>query len=865
MTLPEPTSVAGDAGLRQTPARALVLVLWIIMLLFALVLVFGWLQNESRSQIMGYTAMLLALGLMLRLLKQGHFRVVTSMLVFSLLANTVYAVAAAGSIRSVSAIGFVGSVVIAGIVLPRRDLIICLLLCSGAIAGLIWAENASLLAAPSPHVGLRDWVTHVMALIAVATGVYTSQGLMVQALRDKRAELLRRETAEAALRLSEDRASRVFRHSPAAMFVQAQDDLKILDVNHAFERMFGYSQTEIIGCEDVRLWKNEAERTEVLRQLGLFKRVANFSAIGKRKDGSLLSVLFSCELHDGEQSGLLVSSIIDISAEVDARRAARQSQELFVKAFDLSPIHMSIVRAADGVFIAVNGAESLQGYTPDELIGQPCVSMGTWPGDAERERFMARLRAYPEGVMSEKTQMRHKAGHLVDCNLWAVIASISGEECVLSSVINTTEQRRRETQLLDLASGLSGETGKPFFSSVAQHMARSLGADLVVVGELMADQTIQSLAVVRNGQRVEDMRYALAGTPSSAVLQSRDLCVFPDHVDTLFPQAMVLGQDQFKACTGFAMRDVDGNPIGVLTALWRQPQPASADRDALLRIFASRANAELVRLQIDREVQRLNETLEQRVDQRTNQLRATNAELESFGYSVSHDLQSPLRSIQGFMFLLERRLQGRLNTEEERLLERVRVNVLRMHELIKDLLTLARASQGKLARRQTDLSAMAREVVLQQRQRDPQRHAAITIEPGILVMCDEKLARIVLENLIGNAWKYSRDRIDSHIEFGRKPAAGCGNETLFVRDNGAGFNMEYVASLFKPFHRLHHANEFEGSGIGLATVHRILERHGGAICAEATEGAGACFWFSFGSVESWPSSRPGELLASEPA
>jgi signal transduction histidine kinase len=353
------------------------------------------------------------------------------------------------------------------------------------------------------------------------------------------------------------------------------------------------------------------------------------------------------------------------------------------------------------------------------------------------------------------------------------------------------------------------------------------------------------LARVQDGRLQPNIRYALAGTPCDIALGQSELYVHGDGVQQQFPNDPLMAGGGFQAYVGAALRDADGTPIGIVNAAWKQAQPPSPDRDALMQIFASRITAELVRLRRDREISRLQETLEQRVNERTDQLMATNAELESFGYSVSHDLQSPLRSIEGFSVLLARRLQGRLGVEEDRLFERIRVNVVRMHELINDLLALARVSKGKLVLEPVDLSTMAEQVAVQGQLREPQRQVQVTIQPGISARCDSKFARIILENLIGNAWKYSRRRADAQIEFGALPAReGC-RQMLFVRDNGAGFNMAYADSLFKPFHRLHHDNEFEGSGIGLATVHRILERHGGVIRGESTEGAGACFYFSF--------------------
>jgi signal transduction histidine kinase len=415
----------------------------------------------------------------------------------------------------------------------------------------------------------------------------------------------------------------------------------------------------------------------------------------------------------------------------------------------------------------------------------------------------------------------------------------------LSAVITITEQKHREALLLDLAQGLSGETGAPFFHTLVQSLSKAIEADMVMVGEINPDRTMTSLAMVMDQQTAPNLSYALAGTPCDVALVSTDVCAYADQVHRLFPEDKLLAKGGFKAYLGAALRDVDGTPIVVLNALWRSPQTVSPDRDALVRIFASRTSAELIRLRRDREILRLNDTLEQRVNDRTYQLKATNAELESFGYSVSHDLQAPLRSIQGFIVLLNRRLAGRLSVEESRLFDRIQVNVVRVHELICDLLALARASQGELVLEEVDISAMAAQVLAQQKLGNPTRQVSVAIAPHLRALCDAKFARIVLENLIGNAWKYSRKKTDAHLTVGVMPRAQEGHQMLFVRDDGAGFSMEYVGSLFKPFYRLHHDDEFEGSGIGLATVHRILERHGGTVRAEAAEGLGASFYFSF--------------------
>lgn len=831
--------------------RSLLLVLLVVQLLLALLvsvtLVLGVsiVHKSAHLQIIIVMIAIVLTSLAYWLLRRGLFTWASHLLVFSLIVGSTASIIAYGSVRSAMVMGFAGAVVTAGMMLGRRALILSVTLSAAALAALTWAEASGWFVRPDFNVDLSFWLVHMMMLTGIAVSVYTSRRVVLRALREQHTELKRRERAEDELRLSEDRFSRIFRSSPAAIVVQSFDGMAVLDVNPAFERLYGYSRDEFIGSTDAVLWHDPEARKAFQRKLGTTGRVVNLPTDGCTKDGRLINVLLSSEI-EGEGPGrIVVSTITDATAETQARLAARQSAELFSKAFDLSPIHMTIARLSDGTFLAANAAEDrVLGFTAAELIGRTSVDVGVWRNDDERGQFIKALREHGN-VLGREIQMHHKNGSIIDCRVWAAIVEIGGEPCVLSSTINITVQKRREALLIDMAKGLSAETGEPFFRSVVHYLSKAVEADLVMVCETTDNRSATSLAMVQDGVLQSSVSYALAGTPCDITINQADLCVYGKDIQTLFPQDTFLLDGDFQAYTGAALRDADGTPIGIVNAMWRKPQTPSSDRDSLLQIFASRITAELVRLRRDREIQRLHETLEQRVNERTEQLKATNAELESFGYSVSHDLQSPLRSIEGFSVLLARRLKGRLNDEEERLFGRVRSNVARMHELINDLLALARVSNGKLVLEDVDLSVMAQEVIAQLQQRDPLPHVQLAIQPGISARCDSKFARITLENLIGNAWKYSRQRTDAKIEFGALSARDDGRKILFLRDNGAGFNMAYADNLFKPFHRLHHESEFEGSGIGLATVHRILERHGGRIRAESSEGAGACFYFSF--------------------
>ena len=244
------------------------------------------------------------------------------------------------------------------------------------------------------------------------------------------------------------------------------------------------------------------------------------------------------------------------------------------------------------------------------------------------------------------------------------------------------------------------------------------------------------------------------------------------------------------------------------------------------------------RLRAQARVHALNRTLEARVAMRTRELSQANQELEAFAYSISHDLRAPLRAIDGFSRILAERYSETLDEAGQGYLGRVRNAASRMGELIDALLKMSRLSRGAVKREHVDLSRMAGEVVQELREADPGRDVQVEIAPGLSVDGDATLLRNLLANLLGNAWKFTLGRDPGRIEFGTRAGE------FFVRDNGAGFDQQYVDKLFRPFQRLHDQEQFAGHGIGLASVKRIVERHGGTIRAEGREGEGATFYFT---------------------
>ncbi len=242
------------------------------------------------------------------------------------------------------------------------------------------------------------------------------------------------------------------------------------------------------------------------------------------------------------------------------------------------------------------------------------------------------------------------------------------------------------------------------------------------------------------------------------------------------------------------------------------------------------------------EVQALNTELEERVRQRTAELEATNRELEAFSYSVSHDLRAPLRSVDGISVALEEDYGEQLTPEAQNFLRRIRAGVQKMGQLIDALLQLSRITRAELTREDIDVTALAEEVAADLRQQNPTRNLTFRIQPGMRADADPRLVRVAFENLLGNAVKFTAKKEVAVIDVGQDSET---NE-FFVRDNGAGFDMQYAGKLFTAFQRLHGDRDFQGSGIGLATVSRVVRRHGGKTRAESTVGDGATFLFTLG-------------------
>lgn len=321
------------------------------------------------------------------------------------------------------------------------------------------------------------------------------------------------------------------------------------------------------------------------------------------------------------------------------------------------------------------------------------------------------------------------------------------------------------------------------------------------------------------------------------------------HIPTIFVTGV--GKDESCVFRGYEAGAVDYllkpiNPdilrskVNVFLELYRRQKALDVMKDLQREVER--------RKRIEEELRQLNDELENRVAERTSQLESANKELEAFSYSVSHDLRAPLRAINGFCSVLLEDHGSHFNADATELFDRVRNASSRMSQLIDGLLDLSRLNRVAISFAKVDLSAIALEISEQFKEQHPDHSPEIVIPENISAIGDASLLTRVLDNLMGNAWKFTSKRENARIEFGVKAAGRT--EAYYVADNGAGFDQDYASQLFLPFRRLHTENEFPGSGIGLATVQRIVHRHGGRIWAEGKTGKGATFYFTLRNWES---------------
>lgn len=331
----------------------------------------------------------------------------------------------------------------------------------------------------------------------------------------------------------------------------------------------------------------------------------------------------------------------------------------------------------------------------------------------------------------------------------------------------------------------------------------------------------------------------MVGVPAERLLGSSLMCILPEQERAGLPELMRMASTHDVRVERRFLRS-DGTILPVQLSLSQIPVEESGRGICMVATDLTEQKA------AHEEVRRLNAGLEQQVLRRTAELEAANQELEAFTYAVAHDLRAPLRHIHGFSDLLQHDPESVLSADGRHSLDCIRKGTQRMEKLLEDLLNLSRFGRQSLQRRDVDLKKLVRQVMDDLAPDLKDRQIVWKVDDLPVVNCDPALMKIVFGNLLSNAVKFTRPRPTATIEIGQTTRQG--EAVLFVRDNGAGFDMRHAGKLFGVFQRLHRAEDFEGTGIGLATVQRILQNHGGRIWAEAAPGRGATFYFTCGSA-----------------
>jgi PAS domain S-box-containing protein len=563
-----------------------------------------------------------------------------------------------------------------------------------------------------------------------------------------------------------------------------------------------------------------------------------------------------------------------------------QAEEQFRLAVEASPSAIIMV-SMDGKINLVNAqTERLFGYSRQELLNQPIEMLvpqqfRTYHNEY-RDGFLKNPTARPMGAGRDLFGLR-KDGSQVPVEIGLNPIVDNGSRFVLASVIDITERKKAEAQIAEAlqreqAARVEAEAAQERFAFLAEAgaiLAASLDyhptltaianlavpriADWCAVDVVEPDGTINRVAVVHTDPAKVELAYELQrryppdpNAPRGIynVLGTGQAEFYPQISDALL-EAAGLDEEQLNLVRELGFQSaiimplkIRDRPIGTITCVIDESGRIYNEDDlTLLKELAGRAALAVENAQLFKETKKLNEELEQRVIRRTAELKAANKELEAFAYSVSHDLRAPLRGIDGFSQAILEDYGDRLDDTGRDYLHRVRAGSQRMAQLIDDLLKLSRVTRGEMFRVPVNLSEMAQGIAEELRRIGPERRVEFIIAPDMLVEADRQLIGVLLDNLLGNAWKFTGKVSAARIEFGVM-AQPDKWPIYFVRDNGAGFDMTYGDKLFGAFQRLHSAFEFPGTGIGLATVQRVINRHGGRIWADGTVDQGATFYFT---------------------
>lgn len=540
--------------------------------------------------------------------------------------------------------------------------------------------------------------------------------------------------------------------------------------------------------------------------------------VGRRMDGSEFPMLLDVSVVPLPDGDALVVFVTDITTLRQAQADLRMMQDRLLQTLDRIPLFAVSFDLDANVTYINDYALQILGYDRHEVLGCNWFSVLVEDEEAVTARQdVRRQQADGPNTRHYERQVKTRSGEIR--NIWfstTLLRDSQGDLVGISGIgEDITERRKAE---------------------------RALRQSEERLRKVLQEMPVMLLAFDERGTLVEWNREAerVTGYTAEQVVGN------PHALEVLYPDA------EYRAALLCEWLQASGDRRDWV---WRVACKDGAERLIAWSSIAARAPIPgwaswgvgtdvTERIHAEEEVKRLNQELEQRVEFRTQELRAAYKEMEAFSYSVSHDLRAPLRAIDGFGQALVEDCAKALDECGKGHVDRIRAATKRMGQLIDDLLTLSRVSRAEIHREEVDLSVVCEQILESLRQSEPGRSVDVFVEPGISVIGDRRLLTVAMENLLGNAWKFTSRTPDAHIDVRMVTAKGM--RCVCVHDNGAGFDMQYADKLFGAFQRLHTAEEFPGTGVGLATVQRVVAKHGGMVWAEAEVGKGASFFFRLG-------------------